>query len=117
MGQGAFRLGVIRLWETCAVTGESNERLLIASHIKPWSVCNNEERLDPANGLLLTPNLDKLFDAGFISFDSEGKGLISGRLTTESINHLLPDRYFTLRKMVPRAKQYLEFHRANVFRL
>src|SRR5690606_16024439 len=57
-GQGKFRADLIYLWTgRCAVTGLSNVTLLRASHIKPWAVSNNYERLDAYNGLLLTPNL------------------------------------------------------------
>lgn len=45
----------------------------MASHIKPWRDCDNSERLDGANGLLLSPHVDKLFDRHWISFDSGGE--------------------------------------------
>jgi putative restriction endonuclease len=72
IGQGDFRRKLIKYWSACAVTGFADQRLLIASHIKPWSKASNSERLDVYNGLLLLPNLDKAFDAGFITFDLEG---------------------------------------------
>jgi len=43
----------------------------LASHIKPWSACTNEERLDTRNGLLLSALMDKLFDRYFITFEPE----------------------------------------------
>jgi predicted restriction endonuclease len=52
----------------------------VASHIKPWAKSNNEERLDPYNGLLLLANIDKAFDLGYISFDDRGLILISEQL-------------------------------------
>jgi hypothetical protein len=42
--------------------------MLIASHIKPWRDCTEEERLHPANGLLLATHVDKLFDRFLLSF-------------------------------------------------
>ena len=67
VGQGPFRDALIRRWGGCSVTGCGAHELLIASHIKPWSKCTTPaERLGAANGLLLTPNLDKLFDRGLI---------------------------------------------------
>jgi len=82
IGQGTFREKLINLWNGCSVTKFKNIEILIASHIKPWSKSSNEERLDVFNGLLLTPNLDKLFDKGYISFQDNGKILIS-----ESLKH------------------------------
>jgi predicted restriction endonuclease len=54
---------------------------LEASHIKRWTDSNNDERLDPNNGILLTANLHRLFDAGLISFDDLGKMIISSKLS------------------------------------
>lgn len=48
---------------------------------KPWSVCEQLERLDPNNGLLLCPNHDKLFDGGYITFNSDMNIVISSRLS------------------------------------
>ena len=61
VGQGDFRKHLIEYWQCCSVTGCSRLDCLMASHIKPWRKSNNQERLDVFNGLLLTPNLDKLF--------------------------------------------------------
>jgi putative restriction endonuclease len=58
VGQGDFRKSLIAEWDGCAVTRTGNTDLPRASHIKPWRLCNNHERLDPKNGLLLIPNLD-----------------------------------------------------------
>jgi hypothetical protein len=72
LGQGKFRAGVIEAWkigEKCPLTKIDVRELLVASHIKPWSECNDEERLDPANGLLLATHVDKLFDKHLISFE------------------------------------------------
>ena len=55
----------MRLWGgRCAVTGLDLPLLLRASHIKPWRDSDNRERLDPYNGLLLSPSYDAAFDWG-----------------------------------------------------
>jgi len=64
LGQGRYRIQLIDIWRKCSVTEFDRLDLLIASHIKPWKVSSEKERIDPFNGLLLTPNLDKLFDLG-----------------------------------------------------
>ena len=67
-GQGRFRLSVEALEHRCRISGVSDTRLLRASHIKPWRSCSTTaERLDGNNGLLLCPNVDHLFDRGYIS--------------------------------------------------
>jgi len=77
IGQGKFRENLINLWQGCSVTGVKMISLLVASHIKPWCYSDNKERLDPFNGFLLLPNIDKAFDMGYISFDEKGMILIS----------------------------------------
>ncbi|MGN8798979.1 HNH endonuclease [Segatella copri] len=77
IGQGIFRKGLIEYWHGCAISQCPLTWMLIASHIKPWRDADNQERLDPYNGLLLLTNYDKLFDLGYISFNSKGKIMYS----------------------------------------
>ena len=77
IGQGIFRKGLIEYWHGCAISQCPLTWMLIASHIKPWRDADNQERLDAYNGLLLLPNYDKLFDLGYISFNSKGKIMYS----------------------------------------
>jgi putative restriction endonuclease len=84
IGQGAFRIAVLARWERrCAVTGCGTLEAIRASHIKPWRLATNEERLDPRNGLPLVATLDALFDAGLIAFANDGAMLVSERLSAE----------------------------------
>ena len=77
IGQGTYRRQLLVLWEgKCSVTNYPDSKMLIASHIKPWFSATNQERIDPYNGLLLTPNLDKAFDKGLITFDPRNQGKI-----------------------------------------
>lgn len=82
-GQGVFKVNV-RLNETrCRVTGVTDSRYLVASHIKPWRDCTDQEKLDGCNGLLLSPHIDWLFDRGLISFADSGEILRSPHLPPE----------------------------------
>ena len=65
-----------RIERACRITRVSNPAYLIASHIKPWRLATNPERLSKYNGLMLAPQADYLFDRGFISF-ADGRLLIS----------------------------------------
>lgn len=84
----------------------------MASHIKPWKVADNHERLDPYNGLLLLPNLDKVFDLGFISFNSQGKILISDEVEELSLLGIRPDISIRLDKQ---HEPYMDYHRCVMF--
>lgn len=115
LGQGAFRHAVIAFWKQCAVTGCKEIALLYASHIKPWRVSNNLERLDQFNGLLLTPNLDAAFDRGMITFDANGKIQISSFLSEEDAVLLGLNSSLSL-KLNARHQKYMSYHRENVFK-
>lgn len=73
VGQGLFRKRVILLDQTCRVTGVSDKRVLIASHIKAWKDSDNAERISGYNGILLSPHVDALFDDHLITFESDGQ--------------------------------------------
>ncbi|MCA7883264.1 HNH endonuclease [Burkholderia contaminans] len=112
IGQGKFRDALLTLWkDQCSLTGLSNPDLLIASHIHAWSLSTNVERLDPDNGLLLAPHIDRLFDRGLISFDHEGRLLIGPALSSHDQQLLALDRYTSLRKLTAGNRKYLARHR------
>ena len=73
------------------------------------------ERLDGFNGLLLTPNLDRAFDKGYVSFDGNGRILISPVMTEDLEAALGIRRDMALRFHDARIEQYLQYHRAEVF--
>lgn len=112
-GQGNFRKLLIKYWNGCSITDCKLMDILIASHIKPWKYSNNEERLNPYNGLLLTPNLDKLFDNGLISFEENGKIIISDKVSTY-VNELgiTPHMRVYLEK---EHQSFMQYHRNKVF--
>ena len=84
VGQGYFRNLLFEKFDAkCAVTKTSIRKILIASHIVPWSEATEEERLDPNNGILLSPLYDALFDRHLISFDDDGKIQVSKKIADE----------------------------------
>jgi|GEM_PF-3467380 len=120
IGQGKFRKDLIKYWKgRCAVTECSEQRILRASHIKPWRDCETKtgrERLDQFNGLLLAPHLDALFDAGLISFDDSGRIVRSPELSADDQRLLGVNDELALRSVDDRHKEYLRFHRENRLR-
>lgn len=113
-GQGSFRQKLLKLYPSCPLTGLDIEPLLIASHIKPWSVCDDNERLCRFNGLMLAPNIDRLFDNGLIPFDTDGTIKISPTIDSENQKRLgiSPDMKLKIR---PESEKYFEYHRNHVF--
>lgn len=118
LGQQAFRKAVFEWWDgKCAVTGADLEGLLIASHVIPWRIANDKERLDPANGLLLEARYDRLFDAGLITFSENAQIIISSRLNQENRIRLGLDPTLRLLKRYPETAYYLKFHQEFIFNL
>jgi putative restriction endonuclease len=113
-GQGTFRLRVEKVETKCRVTEIQKQCHLIASHIKPWSISDNEERLDGNNGLMLAPHIDHLFDKGFISFSDEGDVLVSPSLE-ENVIHMWKLNFKNVGFFNVEQRRYLAYHRINVF--
>src|SRR5262245_13002730 len=118
-GQGKFRANLEQIESRCRVSGITEQRLLRASHIKPWRSCaSNHERLDGYNGLLLAPHIDHLFDRGYISFEDDGAVRVSPRIQASQFRLLgidpeAPPQVGTFR---PEQCAYLKIHRTDVFR-
>jgi predicted restriction endonuclease len=116
VGQGVFREQLIMKWGACSVTGCNQTDLLTASHIKPWSKLNNSERLDVDNGFLLIPNLDNLFDKGYITFRKNGFIRYSVELSLPSINLLGLNENMKIQNLNESNVKYLEYHFNHVFK-
>jgi hypothetical protein len=116
IGQGGFRDDLILNRKSCYVTGLADPRFLRASHIKPWRDCNDVDRLDWHNGLLLIPNLDLLFDRGFISFRNDGTLLLSSWLSREIREHFGLKLGFKGAPLSMKTQSFLTQHRAKCFR-
>jgi len=117
-GQGKFKKNVQLYESRCRVTKVDRIEHLIASHCKPWRDCDsNGERLDGENGLLLTPTIDHLFDRGFISFEGDGRLLVSEVAHKESLRRMgIPvDEMRNVGGFSEGQKRYLEYHRENLF--
>lgn len=114
-GQGLFRSRLEIVERMCRLTGTSDKRHLIASHIKPWAKATDEERLDGHNGLLLAPHVDHLFDRGYISFEENGQLLLSPQLDSKLVLSW-GIRASRSEEFSPEQRHYLEFHRNYCFR-
>ena len=96
----------------------ADERLLIASHIKPWAASELEEKTDPYNGYILSPIYDRLFDRGFITFTPERHIILSefiSPFTWKQIN-LKNDTFIKTLPMDEKRIAYLKFHHQAVFK-
>jgi predicted restriction endonuclease len=67
VNQARFRRAVLTSYNaTCCMSGLSIPKLLVASHIVPWSK-DTKNRLNPSNGLCLSALHDRAYDQGLIT--------------------------------------------------
>ena len=117
IGQGEYRKNLLELCPFCPITLVSDDRLLIASHIKPWALSSNSERIDPKNGFMLTPTFDFLFDRGFLSFTDNKKTILSPFLSNMTYSKLgISDNKFITHLPIEGREIYLEYHRTSVLK-
>ena len=115
VNQSSFRERLLERDGCCQLCGVSNPSLLVASHIKPWSRSTGSEKTSVYNGLLLCPAHDKLFDTGLISFDEDGKILISDELSEEDCELLNVNEDQTI-DMPVETIPFMQYHRENIFK-
>ena len=115
VGQGYYRQLIRDKWNNrCPVTGCEIIKILISSHIVPWSECNENERLDVENGILLSPNVDSLFDRHLISFGENGEILFSKMLSETEIEKLGIPKNIKI-PISDGMKPYLKKHRSRFY--
>ena len=111
-GQNFFRNKLHERWEgECSVTKISIPEILIASHIIPWRKSSDKQRLDPGNGILLSKNLDGLFDRYLISFEDNGEIIISKKINSFDKRLLGLNEKMKLRFVKKDMIYYLREHR------
>ncbi len=114
LGQGTFRKSVLAREPAGRVTGILHSRYLVASHIKPWAVCDYGEHLDGANGLMLAPHVDHLFDTGLISFEDNGDLVLAPSLDPQVLHAWHIDACANVGPFGPDQSRYLAYHRQHV---
>ncbi|WP_303816293.1 HNH endonuclease [Selenomonas ruminantium] len=117
-GQGKYREALLEQCRFCPFTMIADERLLIASHIKPWAAADDDEKIDPYNGYMLSPLYDKLFDRGFITFTHDKHVVLSkfiSPFTWKQIK-LADNDFIRMLPMDDKRYEYLKFHHENVFK-
>jgi hypothetical protein len=117
VGQGRFRADVLVVEPRCRITGVEDQRLLIASHIRPWHRCpENDQRLDRFNGLMLTPTFDRMFDRGLLTFEDNGDIHVSPSVSTSVVYRIALDVNRNVGQFRDDQKKYLEYHREHIYR-
>lgn len=91
VNQARFRKAVLASYNaTCCISGLRHEKLVIASHIIPWSK-DSKNRLNPQNGLCLSALHDRAYDQGLITLMPDFKVHVSAKLTAQHTDSFLRD--------------------------
>jgi putative restriction endonuclease len=122
VNQNVFRQIVVANYSgKCAITGIDLPELLFASHIIPWSK-NEDERLNPENGICLSALYDKAYDKGLIAINEKYQILLSEKLKQKKNSNffgkyfapienqplIAPQRYFP-------KKEFIQYHLDEIF--
>jgi hypothetical protein len=114
IGQNIFRAALLDYWGgRCPLSGIIDRALLRASHIIPWAECDDAQRLDVHNGLLLSALWDAAFDGGLISFADDGVPLASPLLSASARAALALDAAPPLPGLRDAHRRNLAHHRAR----
>jgi len=120
--QAFFRRAVVSGYQfRCCITGLSEPRLLVASHIVPWSK-DESNRLNPSNGLCLSALHDKAFDNGLITISTDYKVMLSSDLS-KTKDPFLENSFAKFsgkqiefpQRFLP-SQELLRFHRESIFK-
>lgn len=105
---------IVNLDDTKCMVEKLAYPILIASHIKPFIKCDENEAYDVNNGILLSRNIDTLFDLGYITFNDTGEIIFATHLKKDVkdfiSNYSLDNRFINAKRL-----EYLEYHRNEVF--
>lgn len=117
-GQEKYRDALLKECPFCPITMINDERLLNASHIKPWAAAAKKERLDPKNGFILSPLYDRLFDRGLMTFSEDRCIILSNWIAPQNQKRLgiVNGQRIQLLPLDDEREVYMQFHREKVFK-
>ena len=119
MGRNSFRKSVLQASDyKCCITGIKYLPSLVASRIKPWSICSPEERIDIHNTLCLNSLHYSLFNRYLMTIDDDGYIIYSSGLKKRFGNDFFEssllkyDKIAVMDNNVPYSK-YVKYHNSR----
>ena len=119
--QSFFRNSVLSSYQSrCCISALQEPRLLIASHIVPWSK-DKSNRLNPRNGLCLSALHDRAFDQGLITVTPDYRVRVSKKLMNlrNTFNELSLAAFDGKPILLPQKfmpdPDFLQFHMESIF--
>lgn len=123
INQNFFRSSVLSAYNNaCVITRIKINEFLVASHIKPW-VKDENNRLNPHNGIYLNSIHDRAFDRGLITIGRDYKIIISSRLKDFYTNEFIDDVFkkydgkeIVISSQFEPSPEFLEYHNDVIFK-
>jgi putative restriction endonuclease len=119
--QTFFRRAVLSSYRNrCCISRVSEPRLLVASHIKPWSE-DKTNRLNPRNGLCLSAIHDRAFDKGLITLSDDLRVILSDELRKRDEDFIrtvflpIEKRQIEVPERFAPGAEFIAYHRNRVF--
>ncbi|MDE6402611.1 MAG: HNH endonuclease [Muribaculaceae bacterium] len=112
--QNKYREAVFQKYPYCVVTKVTDPSLLEACHIKSYAKRNRSEQNDSYNGFSMPPTIHTLFDLGYITFDKNGKMILSDFFRNMDRRSLHLDGTIRI-QLYPEALEYIKWHNNNIF--
>tara|TARA_B100000963_G_C22551918_1_gene637189 strand:- start:130 stop:1260 length:1131 start_codon:yes stop_codon:yes gene_type:complete len=137
IGQPYFKSKVHNHMPKCPFTNIDELKLLRASHIIPYKICETEKTwesnetipskykrkglknyhsIDKYNGLTLSHTYDYLFDKGYITFLDDGQIICSSLFEDKTWENLRIDESKKYNIIPNGREKFLEYHRKKVFK-
>jgi putative restriction endonuclease len=122
-GQQFFRQCILNAYGvSCCISGINVPRMLVASHIRPWSKFP-DDRLNPRNGLCLSSLHDAAFDAGLITLDEDLRVVLGKKLRSYFPQPALEQNFLPYAgqpirlpgKVAEPDKAFMTYHRETIF--
>lgn len=123
VNQNVFRTMILNNYnEHCAITGINDARLLIASHIIPWSE-REDTRLNPENGICLSALYDKAFDKGLITIRPDDYTIMLSPSLRDALTQSIFEEHFGKYEnreiLLPEEHKpnstFLQYHAENIY--
>lgn len=113
--QQTFRRRIAKHVKRCEATLCELMFAVDACHIKPHNICEEEEKEDQNNALMLLASIHRAFDEGYITFQDNGKIMFSPKMSKTEASCLGLTGTERIRMPGLRPK-YMQYHRENIFK-
>ena len=112
--QHIFKKRLLEKYKKCIITGEEDEAVLEACHITQYSKCDDLDKYDINNGLLMTANMHSSFDKYHFTIDQYGTIIKSNKTKVKELQNMNNKKINI--KLNSAIKKHLKIHNNEFFK-